>query len=72
MTILLYLLILALIAFNLLTIFRKKHPDGQIIIHIDSSGKKIFSLELDKGPEEIENMKNVHFKVISNVDDIAN
>jgi hypothetical protein len=66
MTIWPYIVIAVLLIAYVLLIFKKKRPDGQIVIKIDSSGKKIFSLELDKGPEEIENMKNVHFKVISN------
>jgi len=38
---------------------------GQIVITEDASGKKLFSLELDKAPVEIEQMKKVTFKVVS-------
>lgn len=43
---------------------RKPH-DGEIVITTDYAGKKIFSLELDKTPEELEKMKRVAFKVVS-------
>ena len=39
-----------------------KH-DGQIVITTNEEGKKIFTLELDKDPEEIENLNSISFKV---------
>ncbi len=50
---------------------RRPH-DGEIVITTDYSGKKIFSLELDKTPEEIEKMKRVAFKVVSPKQDLDN
>jgi hypothetical protein len=42
-----------------------KRYDGQIVVRKDLSGKQIFSLELDKTPEEIASMKSVTFNVIN-------
>lgn len=36
---------------------------GQIVISKDEDGKKLFSLELDKDPDEIEKMRYISFKV---------
>lgn len=37
--------------------------DGQIVIRTEETGKRVFSLELNKDPDEIENMGAVLFKV---------
>lgn len=47
-------------------LWKRRSHDGEIVITTDRSGKKIFSLELDKTPEEIEKMKRVSFKVVTN------
>ena len=39
---------------------------GQIVVTQDETGKKTFSLELDKSPEEIGNMGTVTFNVTKN------
>jgi SepF-like predicted cell division protein (DUF552 family) len=43
-----------------------------MVITTDRNDKKIFSMELEKTPEEIEQMKQVSFKVVSvqSTDDI--
>lgn len=46
-------------------LWKRRSPDGEILIITDRFGHKLFSLELDKTPEEIENMKAVSFKVVS-------
>lgn len=51
--------------------YRRKSHGGQIIITQDADGKKLFSLELDKAPIEIEQMKRITFKVVPS-DDFAN
>lgn len=56
---------------------KRKLPriDGQIVITKDDAGKKIFSLELDKDPEDIQIMKFVVFTITDkenkNYDDVA-
>lgn len=50
--------------FWVLIILKGKRPDGVILITEDPDGKKTFSLELAKTPEEIESMKMIFFKVI--------
>jgi hypothetical protein len=47
---------------------RARTYDGKIIITQDADGKKLFSLELDKAPVEIENMKRITFKVVPSDD----
>ena len=42
---------------------RKRSHDGLIVITRDEEGKKLFSLELDKEPDDIEQMRYVVFKV---------
>lgn len=37
--------------------------DGQIVITTNADGKKIFVLELNKDPEEIEGLNSILFKV---------
>jgi hypothetical protein len=58
------IIVLTAISANVLWLKRKTHV-GSIVITEQSSGKKIFSLELDKAPTEIEQMKTVTFKVVS-------
>ena len=41
-----------------------KKPDGRIIVSTNKFGKKMFSLELEKTPEEIENMRTIFFRVV--------
>jgi len=56
--------ILAIIwAFAILVWSKKNRIDGLIVITKDDDGKKIFSLELETDPDEIENMKFITFKV---------
>jgi hypothetical protein len=57
------IIVITLISANILWMKRKSHG-GQIIITQDASGKKLFSLELDKAPIEIEQMKRITFKVV--------
>lgn len=38
--------------------------DGEMVITQDVDGKKLFSLEIAKNPEQIEQMKSVTFKVV--------
>ena len=42
--------------------------DGTVVITTDENGKRIFSLELDRDPDEIEEMDNILFKVMSSHD----
>ena len=58
------IIVITAISTNILWLRRKSHV-GQIVITEDASGKKLFSLELDKAPVEIEQMKKVTFKVVS-------
>ena len=46
-------------------LWKRRSHDGEIVVTRDRNGKKTFSLELDKTPEEIESMKRVSFKVVS-------
>lgn len=39
-------------------------PGGYIVI-TENDGKKLFSLELEKNPDEIERMKYIVFKVVN-------
>jgi hypothetical protein len=48
---------------------RRTKPVGQIVITVDDRGKKLFSLELDKNPDEIANMTNIVFKVVNLLED---
>jgi lipid-A-disaccharide synthase-like uncharacterized protein len=51
---------------------RNKRVDGEIVITKDIDNKKIFSLELIKTPEEIEKMKFIVFKVVTDdINDIS-
>ena len=56
--------ILAIVIFANVLWLKSRSYDGKIIITQEASGKKIFSLELDKAPIEIENMKRITFKVV--------
>lgn len=42
-----------------------ERPDGQIVINKDIDGKKVFLLEINKNPEELEFQDIVKFKVTS-------
>ncbi|MET0786969.1 MAG: hypothetical protein ABWY25_09700 [Paenisporosarcina sp.] len=44
-------------------ISQAKKIDGQIVVKENEDGKKVFSLELNRSPDEIENMKQITFKV---------
>lgn len=60
------------IIFEMVVWRKRRSYDGIIVITRDRIGKKLFSLELDKTPEEIEKMKIVSFKVVPmDEDDIA-
>ena len=37
--------------------------DGQIVINTTDEGKTVFSLELDKDPDELKKQKNISFEV---------
>jgi hypothetical protein len=41
-----------------------KDHQGEIILTKDRTGKKIYSLVLEKEPEDIEHMRYVRFKVV--------
>jgi hypothetical protein len=59
------LVLLFIMTFSVFKILcAKPKIDGQIMITMDDAGKKMFSLELDKTPDEIENMKFITFEVI--------
>ena len=50
-------------------LWKRRPHDGEIVITTNRDGRKVFSLELDKTPEEIEKMKRVSFKVVSHGSD---
>ena len=41
----------------------RRHEDGLIVITENEDGKKMFTLELDKDPDEIASMDYILFKV---------
>lgn len=47
-----------------LVIQRSYSNEGRIIIEKDETGKVLFTLEIDIDPLEIQNMKNVSFRVV--------
>lgn len=61
------LIIIIIIITPLLQIYlirrRLKSSVGYLVITTNEDGKKLFSLELAKNPDEIENMKYIVFKV---------
>ena len=58
------LLAIAVIWAMWLHIRAKRHrSDGQIVIMEKEDGTKLFSLEIDKNPDEIAKMKYVCFKI---------
>lgn len=61
------IIILSIIA-QIYLFFRYRRKDGEIII-TEIDGKKLFSLELEKSPEEIANMTFIVFKVINMMED---
>lgn len=66
-----YIFIIAIVVGNILIIqlylIKRKETVGQMIITIQD-GKKLFSLELDKDPDEIANMHSIVFKVVNEQD----
>jgi hypothetical protein len=45
---------------------KKVKSDGEIVVRTDlETGKKVFSLEIYKSPEEIESMETVSFRINS-------
>jgi len=66
-----YVIIIAILSFlNAYLIFqlhaRTSKNDGDIVVTTDlETGNKIFSLEIDKSPEEIESMDMVSFRIKS-------
>ena len=56
-------LVISLLA-HLYLFKRKKKFDGYMVITTKESGGKLFSLEIDKEPEEFESMTYVVFKVV--------
>lgn len=67
-----YIWISVIIVLSIITqvylFFRYRRKDGEIII-TEIDGKKLFSLELTKTPEEIANMSFIVFKVINMTED---
>jgi hypothetical protein len=57
-------IIILTVIIEIYLIKRRAKPAGQIVITIDERGKKLFSLELDKNPDEIEKMKYIIFEVV--------
>ena len=47
--------------------FVQKHYDGRMVVGFSESGVKVFSLELNKNPEDLELKDEVTFEVISDV-----
>jgi hypothetical protein len=50
--------------YSALWLFMETKIDGNIIISENREGNKLFSLELEKSPEELEDMNVISFKVI--------
>lgn len=50
-------------------LWKRRPHDGEIVVTTDRNGKKTFSLELERTPEEIEKMKRISFKVVSHESD---
>ena len=44
-------------------------PEGQLVVKEAEDGKKLFSLELNRPPEEIEQMDTIRFKVQKKIAD---
>jgi hypothetical protein len=66
------LFLMFIIIFEMVIWRKRRSYDGVIVITRDRTGKKLFSLELDKTPEEIEKMKSISFKVVPmDEDDVA-
>jgi stress response protein SCP2 len=64
-------ILICTVLFTIIFMVKKPAPDGKIVVTQGSSGKKVFSLELDKTPEEIETMNVISFKVVT-YDDLVN
>lgn len=58
-------LVILSLCVNILVLWsRQRVNGGKIVITQNEDGKKLFSLELDKDPDEIEQMSYISFKVI--------
>lgn len=53
-----------IVAINLYVIFRPVKYDGYIVIETNEDGKKIFALEIDKDPDELEKSDHILFRVV--------
>jgi hypothetical protein len=51
--------------YNLYLKVDQRQYDGKIVIGTSENGKKLFSLELDGDPEELEPKSSVTFKIVS-------
>lgn len=61
-SILINILVTCALLYLALKRYRPMHG-GQIVIYTQADGKKIFSLELDRDPSEIEEAESITFKV---------
>jgi len=61
--IIIFVITLACYTIYLQTKLSRRHADGHIVITEDEDGKKMFTLELDKNPDEIASMDYILFKV---------
>jgi hypothetical protein len=52
-----------------ITLKLRNDIDGKIVIITDDEGKKMFSLELDMDPDEIEKRQYIRFKVTDAADE---
>ena len=59
-SVLAFIIIITYLIFKLNT----KRFSGQLVIKTNEEGKKIFLLELDKSPSDLENLHSVTFKVV--------
>jgi hypothetical protein len=59
------IIVLLVITIVVLLFRNYRSYDGQVVITTAPDGKKLFTLELDRNPDEIENMKRISFKVTS-------
>ena len=47
---------------------RHRHIDGHIVVTENGDGKKVFSLELNKNPDDLEKEEFIVFKVVEEVE----
>lgn len=52
------------IAFCTFLIARSKSHDGKMLITVNEEGNKVFTLELDGDPADLEHKRAVSFKVV--------